>query len=66
MSQNISIIKSFDILNQDETSEDDEFLGIDAIKFRKYIETNLAIGHKQNGKLTYHLLPFVQCKKSDF
>ena len=38
---------------------------VDATKLTNYIETNLVLGHKVNGNLSYHSIPFRQCKASD-
>ena len=38
---------------------------VDATKIRNYIETNLVLGHKVNGNLSYYSVPFRQCKTSD-
>ena len=39
---------------------------MDAKKLQNYLEINMAVGHKVNNKLSYHLIPFVDCKKTDF
>jgi len=43
-----------------------EVLNVNASKLATYIETNVAIGHKVNGKLSYHMVPFQQCQVKDF
>ena len=55
----------FDIFG-DVTSGNSESVSLDWDKFRNYVEINMAIGYKINGNLSYHIIPFKQCKVSDF
>ena len=60
--------QKFDIVSSqaDALNPLEQLTYVDIDKLNKYFEVNVAIGHKQNGILSYHVVPFIQCKKSFF
>jgi len=58
-------IYDFDI-HSSESNRLANLLNIDYDKLSNYIETNVMIGHKVDGVLSYHKVPFTKCKSKDF
>ena len=67
MSPDPNFVKKFD-LGKGKASQNalEQLVDINSDKLRNYIETNIAIGHKVDGILSYHVVPFIQCNESDF
>lgn len=59
-------LKDYDINHDVLGKENENQLVVDSNKLRNYIELNMVISHKVNGRQKKILIPFINCASDDF